>query len=156
MIHLRTLQHYHMHGIASQITCTGLFDQQLTRLTTQKTSKLCISGPSCESNLPTNISWIPLTNGQWCRKCFMMTSNGNIFHVTGPLWGEFTSHRWWHHSRRPATWRFDVSLNCAWINGQVKSLYDGDLRHCHTHYDVTVMPSCHKSLLQPESCWQPS
>ena len=24
----------------------------------------------------------------------MMTSNGNIFRVTGPLCGEFTGHRW--------------------------------------------------------------
>ena len=26
---------------------------------------------------------------------FMMTSsNGNIFHITGPLWGESTGHQW--------------------------------------------------------------
>ena len=24
----------------------------------------------------------------------MTSSNGNIFRVTGPLWGEFTAHRW--------------------------------------------------------------
>ena len=24
----------------------------------------------------------------------MMSSNGNIFRVTGPLWGESTGHRW--------------------------------------------------------------
>ena len=24
----------------------------------------------------------------------IMSSNGNIFHVTGPLWGESTGHRW--------------------------------------------------------------
>ena len=24
----------------------------------------------------------------------MTTSNGNIFRVTGPLWGESTGHRW--------------------------------------------------------------
>ena len=24
----------------------------------------------------------------------MMSSNGNIFHITGPLWGESTGHRW--------------------------------------------------------------
>ena len=35
---------------------------------------------------PKHVSYIPF---------FMMTSsNGNIFHVTGPLCGEFTGHRW--------------------------------------------------------------
>ena len=24
----------------------------------------------------------------------MMSANGHIFHVTGPLWGESTGHRW--------------------------------------------------------------
>ena len=28
------------------------------------------------------------------RDCMMTSSNGNIFRVTGPLWGEFTGHRW--------------------------------------------------------------
>ena len=27
-------------------------------------------------------------------KNMMMSSNGNIFHITGPLCGEFTGHRW--------------------------------------------------------------
>ena len=33
---------------------------------------------------------------RWFTRCvFMMTSsNGNIFRVAGPLWGEFTCHRW--------------------------------------------------------------
>ena len=26
----------------------------------------------------------------------MASSNGNIFHVTSPLWGESTGHRWIH------------------------------------------------------------
>ena len=32
-------------------------------------------------------------NGTCCLS-MMMSSNGNIFHVTGPLWGESTGHRW--------------------------------------------------------------
>ena len=32
-----------------------------------------------------------------------------------------------------------VSLICAWINGWVKNLEDGDLRRHRAHYDVTVM-----------------
>ena len=39
---------------------------------------------------------------------FMMTSsNGNIFHVTGPFWGEFTGHR-----RIPLTKASDAELWC--------------------------------------------
>ena len=42
---------------------------------------------------------------------FMMTSsNGNIFHVTGPLCGEFTGHRWFPSQRR-VTRSFDVFFN---------------------------------------------
>ena len=26
--------------------------------------------------------------------CMMITWNGNAFHITGPLWGESTGHRW--------------------------------------------------------------
>ena len=34
-------------------------------------------------------------NGICCEFGFMTTSsNGNVFRVTGPLWGEFTGHRW--------------------------------------------------------------
>ena len=35
----------------------------------------------------------------------MRSSNGNIFCVTGPLWGEFTCYRW---IQRPVTQSFDV------------------------------------------------
>ena len=37
----------------------------------------------------------------------MMSSNGNIFHVTGPLLGEFTSH-WWIPLRKAS----DAELWC--------------------------------------------
>ena len=37
----------------------------------------------------------------------MMSSNGNIFHVTGPLWGESTGHRW-----IPLTKASDAELWC--------------------------------------------
>ena len=37
----------------------------------------------------------------------MTSSNGNIFRVTGPLWGEFTGHRW-----IPLTKASDVELWC--------------------------------------------
>ena len=68
----------------------------------------------------------------------MMSSNGSIFRVTGPLCREFTSHRW-----IPGTKANDAefSLTWAWINGWVNNGKAGDLRcHC-AHYDVIVMIS---------------
>ena len=69
----------------------------------------------------------------------MMSSNGNIFRVTGHLCGEFTSHRW-----IPCTKASDVELwcfffICAWINGRVNNREAGDLRRHRAHHDVTVM-----------------
>ena len=53
----------------------------------------------------------------------MMSSNGNIFRVTGPLWGEFTGHRW-----IPGTKASDAELRCFLWSA------------CHrAHYDVAVM-----------------
>ena len=51
----------------------------------------------------------------------MTSSNGNIFHVTGHLWGEFTGHQWIPHTR-PVTWSFDgffdLRLN-KWLSKQL-------------------------------------
>ena len=33
---------------------------------------------------------------KWQDRNMMTSSNGNIFHANGPLWGEFTGHRWIH------------------------------------------------------------
>ena len=67
------------------------------------------------------------------------SSNGNIFRVTGPLWGEFTGHRW-----IPLTKAIDAELCCflwstPWINGWVNNRETGDLRCRRAHYDVIVM-----------------
>ena len=64
----------------------------------------------------------------------MMTSaNGNIFHVTDQLCGEFTGHRW-----IPLTKTSDAELwcfiICAWTNGCVKNRGAGDLRQWR-HYN---------------------
>ena len=48
--------------------------------------------------------WLP----PWCWGNMTMSSNGNIFRVTGPLCGEFTSHRWIPLTQRPATQSLDV------------------------------------------------
>ena len=68
----------------------------------------------------------------------MTSSNGNIFGVTGPLWGESTGHRW-----IPLTKASDTVLWCflwsAWTNDWATTRDVGDLRRHRAHYDVTVM-----------------
>ena len=67
----------------------------------------------------------------------MMSSNGNIFPVTGPLCGRI------HQSsvNSPHQWRevLMFSLICAWINARVNNRWAGDLTCHRTHYDVMVM-----------------
>ena len=56
----------------------------------------------------------------WVQYCaisdssMMMSSNGNIFRVTGRLCGEFTGHRWISHTKASDAelwWLFDLRLN---------------------------------------------
>ena len=65
----------------------------------------------------------------------LTSSNGNIFGVTGPLWGEFTG----HHAQRPVTQSFDVFFDLHlnkllskpwrrwWIETSLRPLW----RHCN-------------------------
>ena len=68
----------------------------------------------------------------------MTSSNGNIFRVTGPLWGNptvtggFPSHG-------PMTRNFYFSLICVWTNGWANNQGVSDLKRRHAHYCVTVM-----------------
>ena len=81
-----------------------------------------------------------------CKTWAMMTSsNGNIIHVTGPLCGEFTGHRWIPLTKA-VTRSFDVFFDLR-LNKQL-SRKAGDLRRHRAHYDVTVM-------LWWESIWTP-
>ena len=68
----------------------------------------------------------------------MMSSNGNIFRVTGPLWRESTGHRWFSSQTQ---WRGAVmfSLICNWTNGWANEPDAGDLRRHRAHCDFTVM-----------------
>ena len=50
---------------------------------------------------------VPLSNGDFFSKITMTSSNGNIFRVTGPLWGESTGDRW-----IPPTKASDAELWC--------------------------------------------
>ena len=72
----------------------------------------------------------------------MMSSNGNLFRVTGHLCGEFTGiHRSPvnspHKGQRRGALMF--SLICVWINGWVNNREAGDLRRYRSHYNVIAM-----------------
>ena len=69
----------------------------------------------------------------------MTSSNGNIFRVTGHLYGEFTGPP--VNYPHKGQWRVALmfSLICVWINGWVNNREAGDLRRYRAHYDVTVM-----------------
>ena len=76
---------------------------------------------------------------QWWWLVHKMTaSNGNIFRVTGPLWGnspvtgEFPVQR---PGMRSFDAVFDLHLNKGWVNNREA----GDLRRHRAHYDVIVM-----------------
>ena len=73
------------------------------------------------------------------RTIYALTSNGNIFRVTGPLCGEFTGHPW-----IPLTKASDTELWCylwyvPWTNDCVYNREAGDLRRHCAHYDVILM-----------------
>ena len=71
---------------------------------------------------------------------FMVTSlNGNIFHITGPLCGEFTGPRWIPRTKASDAELWCFLLSVPWINGWVNNGDAGDLRR--THYDVIIMDS---------------
>ena len=70
-----------------------------------------------------------------------MSSNGNVFHVTGLLRREFTGHQWIPLRWIPLTKASNAKLwyflwSAPWINGWVNNHVAGDLRR---HYDVILM-----------------
>ena len=65
----------------------------------------------------------------------MTASNGNIFRVTGPLWGESTGHP--HKSQWSGALMF--SLIYAWTSSWANSQDAGDLRRHRAHYDIIVI-----------------
>ena len=96
--------------------------------TTKKYNKII----SYQQKYQDNVGAVPLFS------C-MMTSNGNIFCITGPFWRGFTSQQW-----IPLTEASDVELwwslfICTQTNGWINNRDAGDLRHHHGHYDVIVM-----------------
>ena len=92
------------------------------------------------------LSWKKLRlrqNGQHSTDKFLLSwwchPMETFFHVTGPLCGEFTGHRW-----IPLTKASNAELWCflwsvPWINGWVNNPEAGDLRRRCAHYDITLM-----------------
>ena len=64
----------------------------------------------------------------------VMSSNENVFRVTGLLCGEFTGHRW-----RPVTRSFDIFFDLRLNRRLSKNREDGDLKRHRGHYEVSVM-----------------
>ena len=77
----------------------------------------------------------------------MTSSNGNIFRVTGPLWGESTGPRW-NLSQRPVTRSFDVFIHkrlskhsrSRWFETPSRSLWCHCNVHGYTAYRVATVP----------------
>ena len=75
----------------------------------------------------------------------IISSNGNIFRITGTLCGEFTGHQW-----IPLTKASDADLWCFFDlrlhNGWINNWDAGGLRRHHIHYDITVTLYCNSPL----------
>ena len=81
----------------------------------------------------------------------MTSSNGNIFCVTGPLYGEFTGPGEFP-TQRPVARSFDVFFDLR-LNKRLNTHYNreaGDLRRHRGHYDVNVMLK--KQLIYLNQC----
>ena len=72
--------------------------------------------------------------------CIMMkSSNRNLFHVTGPLCGEFTGHRWIPCTKASDAELWCFSLICTGTNSYANNQDTSDVK-CHwAPYDITVM-----------------
>ena len=82
---------------------------------------------------------------RWSDITIMTSSNGNIFRVTGPLWG---------NSPHKGQWRgaLMLSLICAWINGWVNNGEAGNLKRHRVHYDVTVVTQERYPITRTQLC----
>ena len=70
----------------------------------------------------------------------MTTSNGNIFRVTGPLWGESTCDRWFPITKASDAelWcLFDLRLNKRLSKQSIRRCLETPLRSLWHHYSVT-------------------
>ena len=83
----------------------------------------------------------------------IMPSNGNIFHVTGPLCGEFPS-------QRPTTWSFDDFFNLhlnEWLSKQSwRRWFETSSCSLWCHYNIYIVITClnlHEILIWNSLPW---
>ena len=93
-----------------------------------------------------HMSWSDFTKMREDSGIYMMSSNGNIFRVTGSLCGEFTGDRWIPLTKASTTQSFDVFFDlrltkrlskqswCWWFETPSRSLWS----HCN---DMSVAPA---------------
>ena len=87
----------------------------------------------------TKDTWWPFSlNTKPFWRNMITSSNGNVYHVTGPFCGEHTGH-WWIPLTKASDAELWCFFICAWTNGWVNNRGAGDLRRNRAHYDVTVM-----------------
>ena len=67
------------------------------------------------------------------------SSNGNIFQVTGPLWGESIGDWWLPLTKASDTELLFSLICCAWTKDWAHNRDASDLGCHHAHYDVTEM-----------------
>ena len=77
---------------------------------------------------------------------------------TGPLWGEFTDHRWIPLTKASDAEFWCVFYICAWTNGWVNNRDAGYLKRHSGHYDATVIAiwasKCVVTWLNSTDKWQ--
>ena len=141
----------HVHGLEYSFAFTGVSEAIMKKISVNG-SKGSIRNNSCYNKTKCSkknvrctafsliLSYSPKSmRVTQCHQVHMKTSsNGNIFHVTGSLWGESTCHRW-IPSQRLVTRTFDVSFDvrlskrlskqsrCRWFETPWRSLQ----RHCN-------------------------
>ena len=77
-------------------------------------------------------------------RLFMMTtSTRNIVCITGPLCGEFTDHQWIPLAKASDAALLMFYLMCTWTNSWVNNRDAIEMKHHHTHCDVTVICMSH-------------
>ena len=151
--------HKHSHVVPRKIGCWFLCGSQTTisRLQWNPFANWIHWNIFGTTGVSKYINYIPGNiYALWCgcfwqlyRNPMMTSSNGHIFRVTAPLWGEFTGPRGEFPSQRPVTRRFDVFFDLRlnnrlnkqswgwWFETPSRSLW----RHCnalgllHRHRD---------------------
>ena len=98
--------------------------------------------PTVYSTVPP-CDWVQLgcrvLQTQWKSSYMVISWNGNIFRVTGPLCREFTGHRWIPLTKASDAELWCFLLICTSKNDWANNRDTGDFRCYRTHYDVTVM-----------------